>query len=166
MSLWDKSEANLRNLERARAILVSSKESCKFCGRFIQKGNIVRHIKSCPKNPVNEKQCPVCDKPLSAVWKTYCSQKCANRGTAKFGEEHRNWTGTNYAKRCFDKWGKACVVCGELVAVHAHHIDKNRKNNSLNNLMPLCANHHYYIHSEHFYLIKEQIEKYLSGRGQ
>ena len=43
---------------------------------------------------------------------------------------------------------KECIICGFQEAVDLHHIDKNRKNNSRENLVGLCPNHHRMIHME------------------
>lgn len=39
-----------------------------------------------------------------------------------------------------------CEVCGFHLCVNLHHIDEDRSNNSKENLILLCPNHHYLIH--------------------
>lgn len=41
-----------------------------------------------------------------------------------------------------------CVVCGFTAVVEVHHRDKDRSNNDLNNLVPLCPNCHSMIHKK------------------
>ena len=41
-----------------------------------------------------------------------------------------------------------CVHCGSTENLHVHHIDKNHGNNSLNNLLVLCASCHKKEHLE------------------
>jgi len=55
---------------------------------------------------------------------------------------------TNYRTICFKHWEKKCVVCGFDKIVAVHHMDENKNNNSPNNLIPLCPNHHEMFHSK------------------
>jgi len=41
---------------------------------------------------------------------------------------------------------KKCMICGFDKVVDLHHLDHNRKNNSKENLIGLCPNHHKMIH--------------------
>ena len=43
--------------------------------------------------------------------------------------------------------------CGFFETIDLHHIDKNRNNNSLSNLIGLCPNHHQLIHRHKYNLI-------------
>ena len=83
----------------------------------------------------------------------FCSQICSN---VWVGKEHRasnhsNWTtGESSYKISMKREGflQKCFLCGEqdsrVLAVH--HIDENRKNNNLKNLIGLCHNCHFLIH--------------------
>lgn len=51
-----------------------------------------------------------------------------------------------YRRRCFDEKGERCDLCGSEVNVVAHHIDGDRSNNDLGNLMPVCRSCHNSIH--------------------
>ena len=42
--------------------------------------------------------------------------------------------------------GDKCEICGYKHCLEMHHINKNRKDNSLSNLMMLCPNCHVLIH--------------------
>jgi hypothetical protein len=87
--------------------------------------------------------------------KYFCSRKCANSvgGTAK-AEKYGNHG--NYRKTAFNLHGNACLICGFDKVIEVHHIDKNRKNNTKENLVPLCPNHHMMIHRSKF---KEEVLK-------
>ena len=45
-----------------------------------------------------------------------------------------------------EKSSNSCCVC-QIPFIHCHHIDKNRNNNTFDNLVPLCPNHHALAHS-------------------
>jgi len=62
----------------------------------------------------------------------------------------------------YKKITKECVICDFDKFVDLHHLDKNKKNNSENNLVGMCPNHHRMIHS---YQYKDEIEKILKEKG-
>jgi len=39
-----------------------------------------------------------------------------------------------------------CAFCDEHKHLHIHHLDKNRANNDISNLIPVCAIHHAMLH--------------------
>ena len=98
-----------------------------------------------------------------------CSYACSNK-IFRVGSLHGGWKSYEetprksgyYRRICFERHGKKCIVCGEKLAIDVHHLDGNRKNNHIDNLIPLCANHHRYMHMEEGkQLISDQIESYL-----
>jgi len=48
------------------------------------------------------------------------------------------------------KTTKKCVVCGFDNVVDLHHLDHDKTNNSENNLVGLCPNHHKLIHTQKY----------------
>ena len=42
---------------------------------------------------------------------------------------------------------KSCLICGFDKYVDLHHLDGDHKNNSTNNLIGLCPNHHQMLHT-------------------
>jgi len=44
-----------------------------------------------------------------------------------------------------EKYSK-CVICQYDIIIHIHHIDQNHYNNKVENLIPLCPNHHSQAH--------------------
>ena len=79
------------------------------------------------------------------------------------GEDNPNWKSDAYRTTCFAHHEKKCIVCGEDKIVAVHHLDGNRENNSLNNLIPLCPTHHQYCHSRHLNEVLPIINKYLGA---
>ena len=57
---------------------------------------------------------------------------------------------------------KSCKVCGFEKAVDLHHLDHNRKNNSKENLIGLCPNHHKLLHD---YRYSEEVGEVLKQKG-
>lgn len=106
-----------------------------------------------------EKDCPICGTKFttgkdSPREKITCSHSCAN-SYFRSGVNNPNWKEHSYRTTCFHFHKKECIVCGEDKIVEVHHLDENNKNNSPNNLIPLCPTHHQYWHSRY----KEEIEQ-------
>lgn len=115
------------------------------------------------KYDIIEKKC-ICGK----IFKTQknrkeketCSIGCSN---TKFrsGKNHGNWkdiseytTRTNrfskkYREICFKYHNHKCVICDEYKILDVHHFDENIFNNKPDNLIPICATHHNYLHSSY-----------------
>jgi hypothetical protein len=108
------------------------------------------------------KNCEVCLKP---VWRTksqlahsktgrvFCSKTChtvcKNRGLVR--EKHPKWKGGEniYRKIVAEhKVPEVCSHCGttDKRVLLVHHVDQNRKNNDIVNLIRLCRNCHYIVH--------------------
>lgn len=68
-----------------------------------------------------------------------CSLKCAN--TRK---HPTHWETYHYRARKFRK--AFCEACGITVKLHAHHKDKNIKNNTEENIQTLCIHCHKFLH--------------------
>lgn len=100
--------------------------------------------------------CPICGNLKKDINNTTCSHSCANT-YFRSGKNHPNYTGNDYRKICFDKYLYKCLVCDESNVVDVHHLDENRDNNDIYNLIPLCPTHHRYIHSKE--LKKEILEE-------
>jgi len=86
--------------------------------------------------------------------KFFCGKSCQTkwRNLEYSGENHHFWKGGENAYRgIILKSGveQKCKMCGikdeRLLAVH--HLDKNRKNNKIENLIWLCQNCHHLVHS-------------------
>lgn len=80
------------------------------------------------------------------------------------GQNHPNWKGGEYAYRnnlIKSKIPKICKLCKikdyRILAVH--HIDRNRKNNKIKNLIWLCHNCHFLVH--YFKKEKEELMELL-----
>ena len=139
------------------------KTICKHCGKEKHNHVLRNHEKVCYLNPLNVRNCPVCDKIIKNSSSKTCGYKCSNVLFKKTGKNHPNWKEdkNDYRSICFREHGNKCIICNEEYVVEAHHLDRNRKNNSKNNLIPLCPTHHNYLHRGYEHLIKEKIESYI-----
>lgn len=137
-------------------------KNCQYCDKLLSKANLCRHEKSCLFNPNNKRLCPICQSQIMSKKKNTltCSYSCANKYT-KTGINNGFWKDEAYRSTCFLYHKKECIICGEKNIVAVHHLDENRKNNSPDNLIPLCPTHHTYWHSSFKHLIENQIYAYL-----
>ena len=84
----------------------------------------------------------------------FCTKSCQTlwRNAKYSGPKHPNWKGGEYiyprimAKNKIAPICKNCGINNKKVLI-IHHIDHNRKNNSIENLIWLCRNCHYLIHN-------------------
>lgn len=125
--------------------LRSLKITCERCQRQITLAQKVRHDLSCQR--INHcKHCGIATRnPI------FCSRSCAvstHNSEKKTGfcayRKKRNLQiiGSDYSLICFKHWPRQCAICGWDLCLEVHHIDRNRRNNAVTNLIPLCPNHH------------------------
>lgn len=127
--------------EQRRAIGLAHKgrKRLPFTEEWKRKQSLVRLGRARIGNPLN--------------WK-HTEESKLKMSLAKRGEKAPNWQGgksfepytiefNNALKRAIrirDKY--TCCICGKEPALHCHHIDYNKKNCSLDNLIILCINCH------------------------
>ncbi len=87
--------------------------------------------------------------------KFFCSKSCQAkwRNQEFIGQKHANWKNGRSAYRSVldrHKIVKVCVLCmtNDKRILAVHHIDKNRLNNELTNLVWLCHNCHFLVHHD------------------
>lgn len=117
------------------------------------------------KYPIGDKICPVCNLSFkerigNPKEKITCSKSCSNT-MFRSGPSNGNWkpieekspsalrTYSGYRKK-FSEDELICARChySEFKSsVQIHHKDKNRLNNEIENLIPLCANCHFALHN-------------------
>lgn len=155
--MYNGSEKHKKNLEKARIVAINKKVECKQCKKAFSSVGIHNHEKRC----INGKHCPVCNVWFSSQGKT-CSRGCANT-YFRSGDQHPNWSESQYRTTCFINHEFKCCVCDENRIVEVHHFDENKKNNNPENLIPLCPTHHQYMHSRHKNLILHKVELYIKN---
>lgn len=91
--------------------------------------------------------------------KYFCSRKCAN---SVGGKAKRDKYGlTSYTSIAKEHYEEKCIVCGFDEIVEVHHIDENRNNNDIKNLVFLCPNHHYLLHRKKSEKVSNRITEFL-----
>ena len=96
-----------------------------------------------------------------------CSYKCSNlffKEKQQDAREKSDKVKRNYRTIGLKYHGRKCIVCGEELAVCIHHYDGDHRNNSPENLVPLCPTHHVYWHSKNRYLIEDCVNKYIQDQ--
>lgn len=100
----------------------------------------------------------------SKTGNVYCSRSCAtskNNSLFKTGKNHPNYTGTNYRQKAFQAYEHKCAVCNwneDEDVLEVHHIDENRNNNDLSNLIILCPICHKKITTHKYKLVGFHLE--------
>lgn len=121
-------------------------------------------------------ECPVCGKIfIRKKWQirtksgfSFCSKSCSatyNNSHYRCGEKNPNWIDGRYAKSAYAKkayrtYKLKCAICGleEECCLQVHHVDENRNNNEVENLIILCANCHCRVHRGGLEITEEILE--------
>jgi hypothetical protein len=125
-----------------------------FC---ISSGIDISHftLNGMPPTEILEKQCPQCNILFTckkSEEKETCSHACANIYFAhKQGAKNRKDGSTTYVdalNRFYtgNNLKIKCCVCEESRVLDVHHVDEDRANNEVSNLVFLCPNHHAVYH--------------------
>lgn len=148
-------------------------KKCKICGEefrtkpfFVKNGGGVYCSRDCHYKGIRtgkEVQCFVCGKDTykslqslkrSKSKKFFCNKSCQTkwRNTEFVGDRHANWKEGKHSYRSVlvrNKIPKVCKLCNskDERVLATHHIDRNRKNNVLDNLVWLCHNCHFLVHN-------------------
>lgn len=162
----------LHTIYRRYNIFMANAE-CGVCDKiFYAKSS---HLKKgwgkyCSKKCQNKSQmtgvfvlCNVCSKEIWKMQKElrhsksqnyFCSKSCQTRwrNTVYVGEKHHSWINGINTYRKLMKRHKISPICShcqiaDTRVLIVHHIDHNRINNTITNLMWLCRNCHYLIHA-------------------
>lgn len=71
------------------------------------------------------------------------------QGNNQWGEKNPLWNGGSrtYRDMALGEQGNLCRLCDSFMSVRAHHINGNRSDNNIENLIMLCAACHGGIHA-------------------
>lgn len=127
---------------------LKNKETCSYCGKIFFK-NLASYI----GKKTNLK---------------FCCKECKDKAQqikagSKFKEMRPNFYSDDFSKcyrhEAFNEYEHKCYFCGfdeDDDILEVHHIDKNRDNNDIKNLMIICPNCHTKIHN-YKYIIKNNM---------
>lgn len=137
---------------------VKNAKPCATCGAPVRSARS-RNAKYCSvecqpaQQKMPSKTCPQCSAEFQPRLskQVYCGAACADTAHAirMRGEKNSNYRTGEESAYLYDRMrplilerDKGCVVCGATQALHCHHIDEVRNNNTPENLVTLCAGHH------------------------
>jgi hypothetical protein len=138
---------------------------CKGCGKEKEhhgKGfcyNCYRKLSWLPQKKI----CKRCGREMPIHAKDVCPGCYTTLFRLQYNKDWNNEKRHNINVEICKNITKKCVICGFDKIVDLHHIDRNRKNNSKDNLIGLCPNHHKMIHHLQF---KGEINNILKEKGQ
>lgn len=130
---------------------------------FLKKGRKQYCTKECYYNIVNtsiETNCLKCEKAITKPKRVFiknngncfCSKSCSIsfNNSKRIKEKHPNWKGAGYRNLALNNQEVKCHFCDYSIkeVLQVHHKDFDRKNNSLENLIIVCPNHHMEIHKK------------------
>lgn len=143
----------------------------KLLREFCISNNIdIRHftVNGMPVAEVIEKICPQCNIKFTfrtSNKKETCSHACANKYFSyKQGAKNRSNDSVSYVgiiTSFYKETGRniKCCACEEKLVLDVHHIDENRSNNTLTNLVFICPNHHAAYHRFKDKSVMDHIQK-------
>ena len=132
-----------------REMLIHAKQMCFNCYRkFAWKPKLIK--------------CPRCKR----IMPLHAKGLCPGCYQSVFHlENNKNY---NHQKRhkisieLYKKITKSCMVCGFNKFVELHHVDCNRHNNRVDNMVGLCPNHHKMLHTlKYGKFLKELVERLI-----
>lgn len=109
-----------------------------------------------------KKICPRCKRLIPLKAKGYCGGCYNTLFRLQQIKDHNNKKYHNISSELYKRVTKKCIICGFDKVVELHHLDQRRSNNSDDNFVGLCPNHHKMIHLEKY---KKEIFKLLKEKG-
>lgn len=107
-------------------------------------------------NPTKVKKCQQCQKDFAGLkWKReniFCSKNCLDKSNhaskQKIRDKNPNFIDGKYTYRAhaFRELPNQCFNCESIENLEVHHIDKDRENGKLSNLIILCRSCHRKYH--------------------
>ena len=93
------------------------------------------------------KECKKCKRMLPHHAKGLCSGCYNTTFYLESTKDYNHQRDYNIELELYKQITSKCIICGFDKFVELHHLDKNRDNNSKDNLIGLCPNHHRMLHT-------------------
>ncbi len=139
-------------------------KKCKGCGKEEEhhgKGFCYTCYKKFSWKP-KKGICKICGREMPIHAKGICPGCYTTTFRLQYNKDWNSQKRHNITPETYKKITEKCVVCGFDKVVDLHHLDHNRKNNSKENLIGLCPNHHKMVHMVEF---KDEILSKLKEKG-
>jgi len=131
------------------------KNISKFCShKCVGVSSMRNRLKShVPKRVILS--CEQCGKeysktPSMAGRSRFCSRRCQGIYTCskRTGSNNPNYKSgiKSFRERAIECFGEKCRICKSVFDIEIHHINADRSNNELDNLVPLCVSCHQMVH--------------------
>ena len=129
-------------------------KKCLTCGTVFNKNILSKGLDEyCSISCIQRHPCQLCGKIITgrktfqSGEKKFCSRKCSNFVNRTM-KSKVSYMPNGFARSIKDHGKIQCNRCGneDIKVLIVHHIDRNRKNNKIENLETLCANCHHKIH--------------------
>ena len=151
-------------INKRTAVLVE----CNIChhqwevspASFVPSSTKEYHYKGCPYCKYVTLKCEYCGKEFQRLKSeinshNFCSKTCGNRYK---NLDTTNWNNSiNYRRNAFATYPHKCHICNwdkDERVLEVHHIDENRDNNDISNLVILCPTCHKFL-TLHLYTLQE-----------
>ena len=128
-------------------------KTCKTCGKTFQSIFLTKNKEYCSLACIQRHPCQLCGKIITGRLKfqsgdkKFCTRKCSNFVNRTLNSKLA-YMPNGFAKSIKDHGKIKCNRCDidDISVLVVHHRDRNRKNNSPENLETLCSNCHHRIH--------------------
>jgi len=129
-------------------------KKCLTCGKSFTKNLLSKKSDLyCSLACIQRHPCQLCEKIITgrvkfqSGEKRFCSRKCSNFVHRTLNSKI-SYMPNGFARSLKDHGKIICNKCGieDIEVLVVHHIDRDRKNNKIENLETLCANCHHKIH--------------------
>lgn len=144
-----------RNFIECENIFIKKTERAVYCSTKCKSSWNYKHRNVKWISIKYTKDCIVCGKtfpinPAGLKRRKTCSKQCHNKlqslekkGTCIGKDNYHYKHGKNsYRKRAIEYYGFQCSKCYSNINLDVHHIDRNRFNNNIENLVVLCRKCH------------------------
>jgi aerobic-type carbon monoxide dehydrogenase small subunit (CoxS/CutS family) len=168
-------DKHMEDRRKRMSEIFTKKRYCRRCKKT-EVGKYVRFCKTCHKKPSAKSiTCEIClikiSKKDRGTNKTCNNLRCMATSVIRenaFFSNRRHSSDKDIKKRIL---GESCVICGYNKLVHYHHVifRENGGEDCMNNITPLCPNHHAEVHhcgldvTEYHNMVLKRMQDIMNG---